>query len=160
MCHCFADEIRKQLRDSEAIGVVTISDIYSSVSKAVSMMEAERKGKIPIIIAPGLEDKGIPWGTINFQDMTHKGIDTSNLGADDRLSPDSVVVLPYSSGTTGLPKGVKLSHKHLVTNCLQVLSEPKIRGAEKATSEYNIHIVVQRVKFVSHRIWSESISDC
>jgi long-subunit acyl-CoA synthetase (AMP-forming) len=112
------------------------------------MMEAERKGKIPIIIAPGLEDMAIPWGTINFQDMTHKGIDTSSLDADDRLRPDSVVVLPYSSGTTGLPKGVKLSHKHLITNCLQVLCEPKICGPKKATSEYNIHIAIHRVKFV------------
>lgn len=130
------DEIGKQLRDSGAVGVVTISDIYSNVSKAVGMMETERKSKIPIIITPGLEDKAIPRGTINFQDMTHKGIDTSNLGADDMLSPDSVVVLPYSSGTTGLPKGVKLSHRHLITNCLQVLSEPKICAAVRATNDF------------------------
>ena len=31
-----------------------------------------------------------------------------------------VVVLPYSSGTTGLPKGVQLSHHNLVANVLQV----------------------------------------
>jgi acyl-CoA synthetase (AMP-forming)/AMP-acid ligase II len=141
ICQLFADEIGKQLRDSGAVGVVTVSDIYSSVSKAVNVIEAERKSKIPVIISPGLEDKAIPRGTINFQDMTHKDIDTSNLAADDRLSPDSVVVLPYSSGTTGLPKGVKLTHRHLVTNCLQVLSEPMIRGAEKATSEYNINLL-------------------
>jgi long-subunit acyl-CoA synthetase (AMP-forming) len=146
--HCFADEIGKQLRDSGAVGVVTISDIYSNVSKAVGMLETERKSKIPIIITPGIEDKAIPRGTIKFQDMTHKGIDTSNLGADDILSPDSVVVLPYSSGTTGLPKGVKLSHKHLITNCLQVLSEPKICAVERATSTYNIHIALHAVKLV------------
>ncbi len=32
---------------------------------------------------------------------------------------DHVVVLPYSSGTTGLPKGVMLTHRNLVANILQ-----------------------------------------
>ncbi|KDR16255.1 probable 4-coumarate--CoA ligase 3 isoform X2 [Zootermopsis nevadensis] len=128
-----SDEILKQLRDSGATGIVTISEVYPNVSKAVSTLEAERKRRIPVIITPGLEDKTIPQGTINFQEMTHKGIDTSNLAADDRLSADNVVVLPYSSGTTGFPKGVKLSHRHLVTNCLQVLSEPKLNSPVRAS---------------------------
>ncbi|MGD0826440.1 MAG: AMP-binding protein [Terriglobales bacterium] len=37
---------------------------------------------------------------------------------DSRLS---IAALPYSSGTTGLPKGVMLSHYNLVTNVYQVL---------------------------------------
>jgi 4-coumarate--CoA ligase len=35
---------------------------------------------------------------------------------------DDVVVLPYSSGTTGLSKGVMLTHHNLVANIAQVLS--------------------------------------
>jgi acyl-CoA synthetase (AMP-forming)/AMP-acid ligase II len=35
------------------------------------------------------------------------------------VAPDDLVVLPYSSGTTGLSKGVMLTHRNLVANILQ-----------------------------------------
>ena len=35
-----------------------------------------------------------------------------------------LAVLPYSSGTTGLAKGVKLTHANLVANCAQVTAHP------------------------------------
>lgn len=35
------------------------------------------------------------------------------------IHPDQLALLPYSSGTTGLPKGVMLSHKNLVANMVQ-----------------------------------------
>ncbi|KAG0472291.1 hypothetical protein HPP92_016837 [Vanilla planifolia] len=35
------------------------------------------------------------------------------------IKPDDVVALPYSSGTTGLPKGVMLTHRGLVTSVAQ-----------------------------------------
>ncbi|CAA6670318.1 unnamed protein product [Spirodela intermedia] len=37
------------------------------------------------------------------------------------VRPDDVVALPYSSGTTGLPKGVMLSHRSLVASIAQQL---------------------------------------
>jgi acyl-CoA synthetase (AMP-forming)/AMP-acid ligase II len=35
------------------------------------------------------------------------------------VAPDAVAVLPFSSGTTGLPKGVRLTHRNLVANLEQ-----------------------------------------
>jgi len=35
------------------------------------------------------------------------------------LTPDDIAVLLYTSGTTGLPKGVMLSSKNILTNCIQ-----------------------------------------
>ena len=41
-----------------------------------------------------------------------------------------IVVLPYSSGTTGLPKGVMLSHRNLVVNVDQALAVVKFQSPE------------------------------
>ncbi len=40
--------------------------------------------------------------------------------APECLDPDSEGALPFSSGTTGVPKAVMLTHRQLVGNCQQV----------------------------------------
>src|SRR5258708_10750154 len=43
------------------------------------------------------------------------------LGEQGPVDLDDVVALPYSSGTTGLSKGVMLTHRNLVSNIEQSL---------------------------------------
>ncbi|XP_073154642.1 4-coumarate:CoA ligase 1-like [Henckelia pumila] len=55
-------------------------------------------------------------GCHHFSELT--SADERDLPAV-KIHPDDVVALPYSSGTTGLPKGVMLTHKGLVTSVAQ-----------------------------------------
>lgn len=47
---------------------------------------------------------------------------------DITIDPDEVAALPFSSGTTGLPKGVEMQHRALVMNCLQAKSAIEYNG--------------------------------
>ena len=49
------------------------------------------------------------------------------------IDPGDLAALPYSSGTTGLPKGVMLTHRNLVANILQIESAGHYRHGEDVT---------------------------
>ena len=52
---------------------------------------------------------------------------TSHIGPEVNIVPgDDVVLIPYSSGTTGLPKGVQLTHKNLVAQLAQLRYDGKL----------------------------------
>ena len=99
-----ADEVRFQLLDAGATMLVTIGMFADTARKAIE-------------------------GTKVSEIMTIDGAEgTENAMALCRADPieqvpvdvhDDVVVLPYSSGTTGLPKGVMLTHYNLVANLAQ-----------------------------------------
>jgi long-subunit acyl-CoA synthetase (AMP-forming) len=55
-----------------------------------------------------------------------------HLPAPEQDSRLALATLPYSSGTTGLPKGVMLSHYNLVANVYQTLI-PGEAGAVSVT---------------------------
>ena len=50
-------------------------------------------------------------GCLSFDDMTSKARGDISIVID---VDNDIVTLPFSSGTTGLPKGVMLTHKNMV----------------------------------------------
>uniref|UniRef100_A0A0E0E4M3 4-coumarate--CoA ligase n=1 Tax=Oryza meridionalis TaxID=40149 RepID=A0A0E0E4M3_9ORYZ len=97
-------------RQASAAGARVIVTEACAVEK-VRGFAAERG--IPVVAVDGDFD-----GCVGFGEAM---LDASivPLAADEEVHPDDVVALPYSSGTTGLPKGVMLTHRSLVTSVAQ-----------------------------------------
>jgi acyl-CoA synthetase (AMP-forming)/AMP-acid ligase II len=116
MLSTVSEEISRQLSDCPPKAIVTLSAILHTVQEAIKLTGTQAKPLI--IIAPGLESASdIPAGTVDLRQMLQDGIDISDVRFTGNI--DDTAVLPYSSGTTGLPKGVMLSHRNLVSNIVQ-----------------------------------------
>ncbi|KPJ04600.1 putative 4-coumarate--CoA ligase 3 [Papilio xuthus] len=123
-------EIQRQLLLSEAKAVVTICETVDTVKEAIKLA----KLNIPII-AVKTNGESVPQDIVSFHELTEDvHIDKSCL-KEVRRSIDDICFLPYSSGTTGLPKGVQLSSKNLIANCEQI-NEPFIRCHNDTTATH------------------------
>ena len=68
-------------------------------------------------------------------------LDDSDDNSDFPTPPDfnyedDVAILPFSSGTTGLPKGVMLTHKSIVSNIAQCVFPKSMEFIEPATETF------------------------
>jgi acyl-CoA synthetase (AMP-forming)/AMP-acid ligase II len=88
------------------------------------LQRAVEMTKRPIkIVYIKLGNEVIPEGGINFHELIdRKGVDLSSLETRDR-DPNEVAILPYSSGTTGMSKGVMLSHRNVVSSSMMMNSD-------------------------------------
>jgi acyl-CoA synthetase (AMP-forming)/AMP-acid ligase II len=112
-----AGEVRHQLQDSGATILVTVSMFADVAAEAVEGTDVESV----ITIDPG-------------DGETLADLMGSPMATPVDRSPDDVVCLPYSSGTTGLAKGVMLSHRNMVTNIIQTAEVLPIDEAEPVLS--------------------------
>ncbi|MDH4366062.1 MAG: AMP-binding protein, partial [Acidimicrobiia bacterium] len=92
------EEVRFQLNDAGA-GLLITTPTFLDTARAA----AEGTAVTDIVVIDELE-------TLFGDQIDQVAVDYA----------ETVVVLPYSSGTTGLPKGVMLTHRNLVANVVQL----------------------------------------
>lgn len=102
-----AEELIRQLNDSGARFMVTVAPFLENARQAATEAGVEK------VFVFGEAEGAEPFASL--------------MEADGEPPPvqfdlrEDLVVLPYSSGTTGVPKGVMLTHFNLVANLCQVV---------------------------------------
>ena len=101
-----AGELAHQLGDARARLLVTVAPFLDPA------LEAAKRAGVEEVFVLG----EAPEGAKPFTDLLGDPDDAPSPGIDPATD---LAVLPYSSGTTGLPKGVMLTHRNLVANMCQ-----------------------------------------
>ncbi|MFW0795193.1 AMP-binding protein [Gordonia sp. CPCC 205515] len=107
-----APEIAKQLKDSAAKMLITISPMLEQAAAAAKEVGITDENLI-VLDGEGLEKSGHP----NAVDLLAPNLPAPEVTFDPATH---LAALPYSSGTTGNPKGVALTHRNLVANVAQI----------------------------------------
>jgi 4-coumarate--CoA ligase len=108
-------EIRHQLEDATPRFLVTVEPFLATARAAAEGTAVEE-----IFVIGSCDDAP------SFTQLFGEALDDCI-----KVSLDAPVALPYSSGTTGLSKGVILTHRNLVANIVQTLAPLEVREDEK-----------------------------
>lgn len=103
------EEFAKQLRDSSANWIVTITPLVEAARAAAELAGGVRE----IFVC----DPAGTSGHRSLMDMLGTAAPEPRVAIDPA---EDVAALPYSSGTTGTPKGVMLTHRNIATNLDQL----------------------------------------
>ena len=114
-----SDELAAIMRASEARTVFTSAEYVEKVTKA-----GAAAGTLETVVlfdeAARSSAPAGRWSYQSFGALTEKGRAERGSGRDlyaaATIAPDDLAALIFTSGTTGVPKGVMLSHRNLVEN--------------------------------------------
>ena len=120
-------EVTYQLSDSGSQAILVQQELIPLLQLALANSEFPH---LKHIIATGTQlPEGLP-NAITFAELMRRS--SPKLPPHVEISSDDLLALPYSSGTTGLPKGTLLSHRNLVTNNLQFVTSLSLDIADVA----------------------------
>ncbi|KAI3730818.1 hypothetical protein L1987_61996 [Smallanthus sonchifolius] len=102
-----SSEIKKQVDLAEAKLIVTDERTYNKVKEL----------GLPVII---IGEERVE-GTIFWDELLEAAERASNNGIETVVNQNDLCALPFSSGTTGLSKGVMLTHRNIVANLCSTL---------------------------------------
>lgn len=112
------DQIRYILEDAEArVYIVSTEDLFAAPRSFIDEIETlETTVGILGSYAPGM----LTFDEVLRQGRQRRGAAPGLATLQETIAPDDLATLVYTSGTTGLPKGVMLSHGNLASNVLAV----------------------------------------
>lgn len=113
-------ELTHQLRDSKATAIFTVPALLSVVKAAFDNVGLSHDR---ILLSEDVPESGVA----HYETI----LSEHNLPESSPAAFDDTAFLCYSSGTTGLPKGVVLSHGNLVSNLLQWDAEETYLRADR-----------------------------
>ncbi len=102
-----AGELARQLDDSGAKWLLTAPPLLEKAN------EAAKRTNVREVFVFGEGQGTTPFGAL----LEDGGEQVPEVGVDPR---EDLLFLPYSSGTTGLPKGVMLTHRNVIGNISQI----------------------------------------
>ncbi|MGP3560321.1 AMP-binding protein [Geobacillus sp. BK01] len=120
----------EQYRDSSYIDI--LYDIVPELRTAEpGKLQSKRLPKLKNVVFLG--EKRYP-GMFTWNDILAMGHEVTEEELDERLEsldPHDVINMQYTSGTTGFPKGVMLTHNNIVNNAHQVAQCMKLGEGDK-----------------------------
>lgn len=146
---CTADEIANQLRDSGAKYLVTAPPLLAKA------LQAAARQRVQEVFVFG--DREAAGGVTSFGDL----LEGNGRIPEVKIHPcEDVVALPYSSGTTGLPKGVMLTHRNLVANMRQMDAAGHIGPEDTLVGVLPFFHIYGMVVVLNHAIYKGAAIVC
>jgi len=124
-----AHELRYVLRKS-GMKAIFLHERDARVGYLDILNEARKGPDLPLEPQPSALEHVVLLGTVAWTGMLAGGVDFPALAQ----SPEDVVNIQYTSGTTGSPKGVLLTHRNLVNNAYLVGLQMMVTGADRICS--------------------------